>query len=719
MNLLLEIGLEEIPAAHLASGMKELERVTRTALGEARLWEDGLRIFGAPRRLAFLAEGIKAKQDDLIVTVKGPSCQVGVNGWGKTDGGGLPPADGARLGDLPAPLGPAKAAEGFARGQGVAPAELVIGETPSGFYLFANKKEAGQEARQVLPGLLVQLVEDMDFPRTMRWGEGSFRFIRPIRWVVALLEGEELPLEVAGRQAGRESRGQRTLHPAAVSLAHAGDYQETLRGAWVLAEREERRCRVAEGVEAAAATVGGRAKLLPGLLDEVCDLVEYPTAFAGSFSREFLALPEAVLVTTIRVHQRYFPVEGQDGKLLPFFVAVRNGGEAGLDTVRVGNEKVLRARLADAVFFYQEDRKRSLADRVEDLRGILFQERLGSMYEKTGRLERLSRSIGEALAPILVDGEKVARIARLAKTDLLTNVVRELPELQGIMGREYARLEGEAPDVAEGIFQHLLPRNPEDDLPEGAGMVVALADKLDTVVGGFLAGLSASGSEDPYGLRRQGAAVVRILAEKDLFLSLEDLGREALEGYLGEPRPGASFTVAKAEAEKKLGEFFYGRVRGFLHEAGYGPEIVEAVLGAGFVRPADVRRRAEAVKTMVEGGDLATVLVPWRRAASLAGEGSLEVEPSLLEDEAERQLLAAILEGEKIAAQLLPKAAYAEYCGRLREMGPVLDRFFRVVMVMVEMQRVRENRLALLRRVAALFAPVAKWSALFPLVEGN
>ncbi len=710
MNLLLEIGLEEIPAAYLAGGLRELESRARTALGEARIWDGGiLRLFGAPRRLAFLAEGIKPRQDGLTVLVKGPSCRVGVNGWGAVDEGDC---DGLRLGNLPTTLRPGKAAEGFARGQGVAPEELLIRQTAAGFYLFVGKNEVGRETAQVLPTLLAELIGSLEFPRSMRWGDGDVRFIRPIRWLVAVLDGEVVAIEAAGIVAGSDSRGHRTLRPGPVAIARAEDYPAVLRRAFVVADRTERREMVRREVEEAAAAAGGQVRLLPDLLEEVTDLVEFPTAFAGSFPGEYLDLPEEVLVTTMREHQRYFPVE-REGKLLPLFVAVRNGGDRGMETVRAGNEKVLRARLADADFFYREDRKKPLAERVEDLKGVLFQESLGSMFDKTERLVGLSVNVGAALG---YAGE-VERIALLAKTDLLTNVVREFPELQGLMGRKYAWLEGEPPGVAEGIFQHLLPRHPEDVLPDGQGMVVALADKLDTVAGGFLAGLVASGSEDPYGLRRQGGGLVRILAEKDLALSLNDLSREALDGYLREP--GASFPVGQAEAEARLKEFLQGRVRGYLIDSGYCNEIVEAVLGVGFDRPADARRRAAALQAMVDGGGLAAVLLPWRRAASLAGEGPSAVDASLLGTEAERTLLAAVQQGEEVARELLPKAAYAEYCGHLGKLGPILDHFFREVMVMVEEEKVRENRLALLRRVAALFAPVARWSALFPLVEAS
>src|SRR5690606_35677395 len=460
-TLLLEIGMEECPARFVGPALEELGRLAAERLADARIAHGAVRTLGTPRRLAVLVEDVAAHQAELTREVKGPPARAAFDPSGA----------------------PTRAALGFAASQGVAVEELVVKETEGGAYVYAVRREAGRPTRDVLPAVLHSLVTSLKFPKSMRWGNGTLRFARPIRWLVALLGDEVVPFELEGVTAGRATRGHRTLADRAIELESAGRYVEVLREQGkILVDVVERRASILRQVETLARQAGGQLVMDEALLDEVTHLVEWPTALLGSFDPDFLEVPEEILITTMKEHQRYCPVRA--GKLLPVFVAVRNGDETALDVVRAGNERVLAARLADARFFYAEDLKRPLADRVDQLKGILFQERLGSLWDKVERVRRIIRQVSEGYS-----GEvraKAERAAFLAKADLVTQVVYEFPELQGVMGRAYALASGEDPEVAEAILEHYMPRHAHDRLPATeAGVLVSLADKADTIVGCF------------------------------------------------------------------------------------------------------------------------------------------------------------------------------------------------------------------------------------------
>jgi glycyl-tRNA synthetase beta chain len=678
-TFLLEIGVEELPARFCVPALEQLAAEGGRRLGEARLRFAASRVYGTPRRLAWSVEGLPARQEDGEVRVRGPAR---AQAWGP---------DGA----------PTRALEGFLRSQGAGPEDVVVEAVGGREYVFVRRREPGRPTAEVLAELVPSLVASLEFPRTMRWGAGDFRFARPIRWLVALLDDAVVPCEVAGVRAGRASRGHRTLHPEPVVLAHAAAYREALERAGVLVERGERRRRIAEGAEAAARAVGGRVPVQAELLEELTDINEWPTAFVGSFDPRALELPAAVLVTVMRVHQRYFPVEGPDGALLPHFVGIRNGGPEGLEVVVRGNERVLAARFADARFFYEEDLRVPLRDRVADLGRVAFAEGLGTLADKARRLEGLVRALA---VPLGVDPEVVARAARLAKADRLTHLVYEFPELEGTMGAHYALRSGEPAEVADAIAEHVLPRGAEDRLPAGAaGRLLAVADRVDTLAGHFLLGRQPTGRADPLGLRRAAAAVVRILEAARWDLSLERLVDLALAGYrdLPQGRP--------AEAREALLAFLAGRLEARLVELGFRPDVVAAVLAAGADRVADAVARARAVQEALEGPGWADVVTAFKRAGHLArqGEPAAEVDPAAFEHPAEAALWEALQAARRQAEEAVGRGDPAGVLAATASLRQPVDAFLTEVLAMHPDPRVRGNRLALLAGVAAVPALVA------------
>ncbi len=723
-DFLLEVGTEEIPAKLMSGLIGDLEAEAREALEQSRLSYSDIRVWGTPRRLAVFAEGVADRQRDEEVEVKGPSERVAYGDAGQ-EGGTL-----------------SKAGEGFARGQGVEPGALFVKDTPAGRYVFAKKTDVGRPATEVLTELATTLITGIDVERPMRWGSSDFRFIRPIRWLVAIYGDETLPVEVGGAHAGRSTRGHRFLAPDETpTVFRASAYREVLERVGVMVDQTERRRVIAEGASREAARRGGWPVLDDDLLDEITYLVEWPTAMAGSFSREFLDLPAPVLTTTMRHHQRYIPVaEAQDGTLLPVFIVVRNGGEDGLDLVRAGNERVLTARLSDARFFFNEDKKRPLRDRVDDLAGILFLDNFGTLRDKTDRIVSLSGTIWEGLGLPPEGAPKVARAARLAKADLVTMMVRELTDLQGIMGREYALLSGEEPEVAEAISEHYQPRRAGGKLPETPlGRVVSLADKLDTIVGCFAAGIEPTGSHDPHALRRQAAGMVATVVDAGYLLPLVNLIPRAAEPFRGFVE---SWDVKRLTAAVLT--FFVARVRGFLEEEGVAYDVIDAAM-ADWGREGDAARataKARALRAFKGSGAFENLSASYIRVTGLAGKtapGEKAPRPNLFSEPAEFELYQACLAAqERIGSTLAgveerarrmaaaghgPDAmatlfdGYQKVLGELSTLRPVVDRFFDAVLVMAEDETTRENRLALIKAVAALMGAAGDLSKL--VIEGN
>ena len=487
-DLLLEIGTEEMPANILPGTVKDLSALAEAKLTEARLSFEKVTIYATPRRLAVLAFGVSEKQSDEEVKKRGPSIQAAFD------------ADG----------NPTRAAQGFARGAGVDPSALV----KDGNYVWAEIVNAGKPVEEVLPQVFTDIILGLSFPKSMHWGSEELRFIRPIRWLAALCGEDVVSMELAHVRSGRTSRGHRFLCKKPVEITAPADYKETMRKAFVIVDQDERREMIRQGLLAKAAELGGEIWPNPGLLEEINYIVEYPTPLYGRIDEDFLKLPQPAVVTPMRDHQRYYPVHAKDGSLMPYFLTVRNGGTKALENVQIGNERVLRARLDDAKFFFDNDRKKSLEAHREDLKRITYQENMGTLYDKAVRLQALTAAIGEAWGFSEEEKADADRAAYLSKSDLATGMVTEFTELQGEMGKEYALLDGEKANVAQAIFEQYMPRFAGDILPQQPiGRALSLADKLDNLAATFLRGLIPTGSQDPFALRRQTIGAVNILVD--------------------------------------------------------------------------------------------------------------------------------------------------------------------------------------------------------------
>ncbi|HBC93404.1 MAG TPA: glycine--tRNA ligase subunit beta [Pelotomaculum sp.] len=692
-DYLLEIGVEEMPARFLEPALAELKENAAALFKEQRLSYKRLATYGTPRRITLYVEGLAVHQQSLEMEVKGPAVKVAY----KPDGS------------------PTRAAEGFARSQGVVVGDLLKKPVGHVEYVFAVKREPGRPALDVLPQAGVSLISGLHFPKPMRWGDLDIRFARPIRWIVSLFGPDLVEFEFAGLKAGRTTRGHRFLAREAVTLPSPQEYFEKMRSNYVLVDPAERKQAIWQQVQEQARATGGRVEEDEELLSEVTNLVEYPTALAGEFSREYLRLPREVLVTPMREHQRYFPVLGPDGALLPKFIAVRNGKSEHLDIVRAGNEKVLRARLADADFFYQEDLKTALADKVPALKKVVFQETLGTIYDKVVRVGELAGTLAVAMGAEEKELKDTLRAAYLAKADLVTNMVFEFTELQGIMGREYAERSGEEQSVATAIYEHYLPRFAGDQLPATLpGKILSIADKTDNIVGCFAIGVQPSGSQDPYALRRQALGIIHILLEGDFALSLEKLVETAYRGYEGKVRLKLSLSNVKEE----VAEFFKQRLRGIFSDKGYSYDTIEAVLAAGFDNFNDTLLRLQALHSFRQNQAFGNLLTAFIRANNLSKDtGVRAIDPFLLEDASEKGLYESLLEIKQKVYDSQMKQDYHAVLAAIATMQEPLDSFFNSVMVMVEDEKVRANRLALLAGLAALVKQVADLGKI--VVEGQ
>ncbi|MDD4716385.1 MAG: glycine--tRNA ligase subunit beta [Oscillospiraceae bacterium] len=682
-DLLFEIGTEEIPARFMGPALKQIKELAENSLKDSRLDFSGINVYGTPRRLALLGEGLAEKQRDLEEEVKGPSQKAAFDGGGN----------------------PTKAALGFARGQGVNPSELVLKETPAGAYVFATRKSVGQAAQSVLPGILLAIINKLYFPKPMRWGDSDMRFARPIRWMVALFGNEILPVEIEGEKAGRTTRSHRFLGQGLVELADPSEYIAKLKENYVMVDQDERKRVIREQIRETAKANGGHALQDEGLLEEVTQLLEYPTALCGKFEDKYLALPKEVLITPMREHQRYFPVLDAEGNLLPKFITVRNGLPRHIEIVAQGNEKVLRARLADAEFFYTEDLKKNLADNVPKLKNIVFHETLGSLYAKVERVIKLASLIGEELGYEAEDAANVKRAAYLAKADLVSNVVYEFPELQGIMGEYYARHNGENDGVSTAIREHYLPRFTGDEVPNSrAGIAVGIGDKLDSIVGFFGMNIQPTGSQDPYALRRQALGIVNTILKHGLELPLEKLIVNAYK-LLSEQ------VTFKNSEEKTLADvvsFFKQRMDNILTDAGVRYDVVNAVLAAGIDNLSDTRQKALALSEFKGSNEFSELIAGFTRVANLAKNAVHgNVDKGLFSMPEESGLYTAFLSVKEKADVFLTEKDYRKAFSAVSELRGPVDEYFTAVMVMVDDVKVKENRLALLKQITDYVTGIA------------
>jgi glycyl-tRNA synthetase beta chain len=683
-DLLLEIGAEEIPAGFVPAALRQLEGDLAKALAEARLGHGEVKAVGTPRRLAVWARGVAERQPDARSQALGPPVAQAFDAEGK----------------------PTPAALGFARSQGVEVSALERAATPKGERLAVTKVEVGKPAREVLPALLQKLVAGLRFRKAMRSRWDDVTFARPVRWLVALYGGKALKIAHGEVRSGAKTHGHRFLAPAPIALSGTPeDYLARLRRAHVLADPAERLAALEAQLARAAKAAGGAIRPDPALVDEVLYLVEEPTGIAGEFEASNLALPAEVVISELRNHQRYFAVVDGEGRLQNRFVAVSATAVKDPRVARHGYERVLRARLADARFFFEEDRKRRLSDRIPDLARRTYLAKLGSELDRAGRIgavaEALARALGkEALLPDL------AEVARLAKVDLNTGMVGEFPELQGIMGAHYARLEGLRPELADAIEDHYKPIGAGDAMPRGdLGALVGLADRLHQLVGIVGVGEKATGAADPYGLRRAAIAILRILQDRGYPLSLSAAVERTLDALAG-VRLAAD---RKAVAGQVL-DFLRGRIRALWTED-HPADLVEAVLAAGFDDVVDARRRLLALAEVKARPDFVPLAVAFKRVANIqekaGGAAGAAVDPALLADEAERHLHAEVQRVEEEVRALRAARDYPAVLRTVAALEPAVARFFDDVLVMADDLAVRANRLALLRRVGALFQDLA------------
>ncbi|ACX52825.1 glycyl-tRNA synthetase, beta subunit [Ammonifex degensii KC4] len=685
-DFLLEIGTEEMPARLLSSILEDLREKAQELLREARLSYREIKTFGTPRRLVLLVKGLAEKQERLVREVKGPARRVAFDEEGK----------------------PTKAALGFARSQGVKVEDLVVRLVGDTEYVYAVKEEEGRPTPEVLRELCPRLITSLSFPRSMRWGDKKISFIRPIRWLLALYGEEVIPFELDGLKAGNVTRGHRFLSSAPVTVPSPEAYFQLMAENFVVVDPEERKKLILSQLEELAAREGGKVEADPELLEEVANLVEYATAFCGSFSPEFLRLPEAVLVTTMKEHQRYFPLRDKEGKLLPRFLAVHSSSPAHTEGIRKGNERVLKARLADASFFYREDLARPLADRVEGLKRVVYLEDLGTLYDKTLRLQELVAYLGNELGVDDATRKILARAAYLAKADLLTHMVYEFPELQGVMGREYALASGEDPAVAEALYEQYLPRFAGDALPQTMpGRILGLADKVDNLVGCFGLGLIPTGSQDPYALRRQALGIIHIITSASLSLSLSRLWEKAYQAYRGRLRLGLE------EVLGSLRDFFAQRLRALWGEK-IRAEVIEAVLAVGFDDLNRAFLKTQALAAFCQDPAFPLLHTAYLRAVNIL-KGNLPEEkpdPSLFVHPAEQELYDTLVGLEEEVAPDLKRGDYFAVLQKLTRLHDPVARFFDGVLVMDENPALRANRLALLAWIVRLVREVGDISCI-------
>lgn len=674
MDYLLEIGVEELPARLADQVIDQLQRSGDNMLKENRIGYADLSVYTTPRRMTLYVQGIAEVQDDLLEEVKGPPKRAAFDESGQ----------------------PTKAAKGFARSQNVSIESLVVRTTPAGEYVFAEKRIKGRPAAVVLSEEIPRLIGSLSFTRPMRWGSGDFRFIRPIRWLVSLLGDKIVDFEINGLHPGYFTYGLRNFSEEPLEVHTPDEYFQKLKDASVILDQEKRKEKVWELAREEANRAGGYIQPDDELLNEVTHLVESPTPIFGGFDARFLKLPPEVVITPMKEHQRYFPVWNEDGKLLPQFIACANG-PVKKELVRQGNEKVLRARLADAEFFFQEDVKTPLEDKVEQLKKVVHLEGLGTIYDKVNRLVKLSGYLSGVLALTEHQKEAAERAAYLSKADLVTDMVFEFPELQGIMGGYYARISKEDKDVCRAIRDHYRPRFSGDRVPgTKPGAVVAIADKIDNLTGCFALGLEPTGSQDPFALRRQALGICHIIINQEFEFSLEELIAEAYENLTS-----MELSLSLDQVKAKMMDFFQARLRFYFLDAGYAHDTVDAALGPVFDHVLVVQKRLKALTAVRMKPEFEFLLTAYTRASHLArqAEGD-EVDPALLCEEGEQELYQSWLKIKKEVVRLLEKGKYREALLKGAALAGPMDRFFNQVMVMVDDIPLRNNRLALLKDIA-------------------
>ena len=679
-DLLFEIGAEEIPAGFMPNILGQLKQLAETKLNDAHLPFESIATYGTPRRLALIVKGLADTSAEISERHKGPSASIAYD------------ADG----------NPTKAAIGFARGKGLDVADLVVEDG----YIYAETKTAGVPAKDIVTDVLPQLITGLNFPKSMHWGNLDAKFVRPVRWLVALLDEEVIPVEFATVKSGNVTRGHRFLGADEITIKNAASYVDTLKENFVMVDQDARRELISKQLHDIAASKNASIVWDDDLLEEINYLVEWPTALCGGFEESYLALPDAAIITPMKDHQRYFPLVDQDGKLLPMFLTVRNGSDHSIEVVQAGNERVLRARLDDAKFFFNEDRKKPLIDRQDGLTKIVFQEGLGNLADKTERLLKLGRVFGEECGLHEDAAVVLERATELAKTDLTTGMVTEFTELQGVMGKEYALLDGESEEVAEAIFEQYLPRFAGDVLPKTeAGKVLSIIDKVDNIVATFSRGLIPTGSQDPYALRRQTIGILNILLGSEWNISLHPIFKASME----------LLNVAADKQEELLNqveEFFTLRLKNIFLDREVPHHVIDLLLSNNELSVADAEGLVNALLANRIDENVELVQAYTRMYNLVKDVEYTGVNSDLLKEDAEKALFEVASKASEASLAAWEANDYTAVVAVPATLVPAINKFFEDVMVMDKDEAIKANRLQLVRLAYSVMAIIGDISAL-------
>ncbi|KXB72505.1 MAG: glycine--tRNA ligase subunit beta [Peptostreptococcus sp.] len=668
--LLYEIGVEEMPSRFVQSTLDQLVSGLKSRLEEKRVAFEDIDTFATPRRLILVVKGLADRQADLEEEVKGPAKKISIA------------EDGSFT----------KAAQGFMRGKGLSESDVYFKDLNGTEYIFATIREEGKDTDEVLMEVLPEIVKSVVFPKSMRWGGKNMRFVRPIRWLVALHNDKVVPVDLEGIIASNVTVGHRFLGAKSIEVSSIEDYFKKLEENFVVYDQDLRKDMIRKQIDQVAASIGGKVEMDEELLDEVTYIVEYPTAFYGEFDKSYTELPKEVVKTPMKAHQRYFPVVGEDSNLLPYFIAVRNGNDYKIENVKAGNEKVLEARLADAKFFFNEDRQHDLEYYRNKLNTVVFQEKLGTLLDKSERIYNIAKVYGKEVD---VNIEDLESAAYYAKADLVTNMVFEFDELQGYMGMQYSRLEGNNDTVSKAIYEHYMPRFNGDTVPSTMeGAILSIIDKMDTIAGFFAIGIQPTGSADPFALRRQCIGILTILLEKNIEIDVARLASISLDQY-------SSVEFDKDSVIDNIIEFFNERTKNMFKDMGIRYDVVEAVLASDEKNISDLYVRAKAMNKWIDRDSLTDMLVAFNRVSNLAeGAETDKIDQALLLEDVEKELYDNFKDVDSKISDLMDQKEYTKSLDAFASLKPAVDNFFDNVMVMSDNPKLRTNRLALLKNIS-------------------
>ncbi len=688
LSFLLEIGTEDLPARFITPALCQIKEKTQIILQENYIRFANIKTYGTPRRLTLIADGIPPVQEDRVREVFGPSKKVAFDANGN----------------------PTKAAIGFANSLGVSVDTLIIKSKDKGEYVTAVIEEKGQNIKEILPDLFKKIIFSIHLPKAMRWGDRNIKFIRPIRWITALLDKETVNFEIDGIKSSNMTRGHRFLSPAAFQIKEIPSYKKLLANNYVIIDQEERKEIIKEGMNKLLSEINGRPVDDPELLETVTNLVEYPVPVLARFSESYLELPKELLITVMKGHQKYFAVEDKDGKITNHFIVVSNTSKENSDTVRIGAERVIKARFDDARFYYEEDLKRPLFERIEELKKVTFQERLGSLYNKTERIVSITDFIGDKIKPSLK--QKLLRAAWLSKTDLLTGVVREFPELQGIMGKYYALHDGEDNEVAEALEEQYMPKHSGGKLPlTDTGAILSIADKIDNITAFFAIGLIPTGSEDPFALRRQALGIIAIILDRGYEITFEELVNKAINNL--------SHITSPEESKENILNFIENRLETVLLDYQYPSDIIQSVISLSrHIYLKDLKERLNAIQKIRDKREFIDFLTAIKRVYNIIPEEfNYELNEKLLIEDSEKELSEKLEFVRSRLEELLKNKNFYDSITTLLTLTNPINDFFDKVLVMDKREEIKINRLALLSSIWRTVSTVADFSKLLSVQE--